>query len=67
MTRVMNIDDALREADVAVILTEWPVFSELRPHDFSALMHGRTIVDARYLLDPESFANAGFRVISIGR
>lgn len=67
MTRVMNIDDALREADVAAILTEWPVFSELRPHDFSGLMHGRTIVDARYLLDSESFANAGFRVISIGR
>jgi UDPglucose 6-dehydrogenase len=67
MSRVMSIDDALREADVAAILTEWPEFSELKPHDFSGLMHGKTIVDARYLLDPESFANAGFRVISIGR
>jgi UDPglucose 6-dehydrogenase len=67
MTRVRSIDDALREADVAAILTEWPVFAELRPHDFSGLMHGKTIVDARYLLDSESFANAGFRVISIGR
>jgi UDPglucose 6-dehydrogenase len=66
-TRAQSLQEALRGADVVAILTEWPEFADLQPDELAKKMAGRTIVDTRYVLDPDYFRSAGFEVISLGR
>jgi UDPglucose 6-dehydrogenase len=59
--------DALENADAAVIVTEWPEFTEL---DWSAVaerMAGGLIVDGRNCVDPRAVAGAGLAYEGIGR
>jgi UDPglucose 6-dehydrogenase len=65
--RVDSLVDAIRDADVVAILTEWSEFAELQPDLVASHMRGDTIIDGRYLLNKQDFAAAGLSVISIGR
>lgn len=59
--------DAVRDADVLVIATEW---NEFRKPDYSILratMKKPLIFDGRNLFDPETIASEGFEYHSIGR
>ena len=59
--------DALEGADAAVIVTEWPEFTEL---DWSAAadhMAGRLIVDGRNCVDPGRVVGAGLLYEGMGR
>lgn len=59
--------EATRGADVLVILTEWDELRNVMPSTIASTMNGRTIVDARNLLDRDSWRDAGFTHIGIGR
>jgi UDPglucose 6-dehydrogenase len=59
--------DAIREADAAVIVTEWPELASLPLAEAREAMHTPFIVDGRNLLDPEAVRAAGFRYAGIGR
>ena len=59
--------DALEGADAAVVVTEWPEFSELDWKAVSDRMAGRLIVDGRNCLDPKAVAAAGLAYEGIGR
>ena len=59
--------DALRGADAAVLLTEWPEFAELDWNQAASEMAEARIVDARNLLDPEQLRAAGFVYEGLGR
>ncbi len=62
-----SAEDALRDADGAILVTEWPQFVEL---DWAALgksMKTPLLVDGRNLLDPTTLAAAGFVYEGIGR
>lgn len=61
-----TIADALRGADAAVIVTEWPEFAVLTPVDFNGLRL-KTVIDLRNLFDPELMAEAGINYFSVGR
>ena len=52
--------------NVVAILTEWSEFADFNPAEYAALMAGTSIVDARYILDVERFANVGINVRSLG-
>ena len=65
--RVDSMSDALRDADVLAVLTEWPEFMSLEPQKCRSLMRGRVIVDGRYILDPKKFGVVGVTVRSVGR
>jgi UDPglucose 6-dehydrogenase len=42
--------EALREGDLAILMTEWPEYLELQPADFTEIMRNPTVVDpARFL------------------
>jgi UDPglucose 6-dehydrogenase len=59
--------DALEGADAAVIVTEWPEFTEL---DWSAVaerMTGGLVVDGRNCVDPRAVTSAGLAYEGIGR
>ncbi len=62
-----TILDALRGADAAVIVTEWPELEGLASPESLAAMRTPLIIDGRNLLDPEAVRAAGFEYEGIGR
>lgn len=67
LTVAQNIDQALLDADIAVLVTEWPEFVVLDPRNVGDLMKHKRIVDARNVLDAQSWRAAGFHYSSLGR
>jgi UDPglucose 6-dehydrogenase len=59
--------EALKGADAAVLVTEWPEFSELDWAAAAERMAGRLVVDGRNALDPEAVQAAGLTYEGIGR
>jgi UDPglucose 6-dehydrogenase len=59
--------DAVRGADAAVIVTEWPELEGLASPETLEAMRTPLVVDGRNLLDPEAVRAAGFRYEGIGR
>jgi UDPglucose 6-dehydrogenase len=59
--------DALRDADAAVIVTEWEELVGLVAPELRDAMRTPLIVDGRNLLDPDEARAAGFVYESIGR
>jgi UDPglucose 6-dehydrogenase len=62
-----TILDAVRDADAAVIVTEWPQLATLASAEVREAMANPLIVDGRNLLDPEATQAAGFAYEGIGR
>ena len=62
-----SVDEAMREGDVLVILTEWPEFRSLDFEQVKELLSGSVIVDTRNLLDPQSVRAAGLDYDGVGR
>ncbi|MEY4040361.1 MAG: hypothetical protein RLZZ52_1229 [Actinomycetota bacterium] len=62
-----NLDQALLDADIAVLVTEWPEFVQLDPRRVGDLMAYKRIVDARNVLDPAQWRAEGFHYSSLGR
>jgi UDPglucose 6-dehydrogenase len=59
--------DAVRGADAAVIVTEWPELATLASEEVRDAMRTPLIIDGRNLLDPEAVRAAGFEYEGIGR
>ena len=59
--------DAVRDADAAVIVTEWPELATLASAEVRDAMARPLIIDGRNLLDPEATQAAGFAYEGIGR
>jgi UDPglucose 6-dehydrogenase len=62
-----SVGDALDGADAAILVTEWPEFSELEWGELARRMANPLIVDGRNFLDPERLRRAGFTYEGIGR
>jgi UDPglucose 6-dehydrogenase len=62
-----SVLDAVRDADAAVIVTEWSELESLASAEVRDAMRNPLIVDGRNLLDPQSVRDAGFEYEGIGR
>jgi len=62
-----TILDAIRDADAAVILTEWPELEGLASAESRQAMRTPLIIDGRNLLDPQAVRAVGFVYEGIGR
>jgi UDPglucose 6-dehydrogenase len=62
-----SLIDAVRDADAAVIVTEWAELEGLASEEVREAMRTPLIVDGRNLLDPEAVRAAGFDYEGIGR
>jgi UDPglucose 6-dehydrogenase len=62
-----SIDDAIRAADVIVLVTEWGAYRSLDPTDVSAITGARAIIDGRNVLDPAAWRAAGWDYRGLGR
>jgi UDPglucose 6-dehydrogenase len=62
-----SVLEAVRDADAAVIVTEWAELRELASQQVREAMARPLIIDGRNLLDPEAARRAGFAYEGIGR
>jgi len=62
-----SVLDAVRNADAAVIVTDWPELRSLASPEVRQAMARPVIVDGRNLLDPEAAHAAGFVYEGVGR
>jgi UDPglucose 6-dehydrogenase len=62
-----TILDAIRDADAAVILTEWPELEGLASAESREAMRTPLVIDGRNLIDPKAVRAAGFAYEGIGR
>jgi UDPglucose 6-dehydrogenase len=62
-----TVIDAVRDADAAVVVTEWAELRELASAEVRAAMRNPLIVDGRNILDPEAVRSAGFAYEGVGR
>ena len=58
---------ALEGADAAILVTEWPEFTELDWTSLASAMRTPLMVDGRNFLDPDAMRAAGFTYEGIGR
>ncbi len=59
--------DAVDGADVTVVLTEWPEFTDLDLDKVADVMRGDAVVDCRNLLDGAACRDAGLYYDGVGR
>jgi UDPglucose 6-dehydrogenase len=59
--------DAAENADLVVILTEWPEYRSLDLVRLSEVMRGETLIDTRNLLDPATVESSGLHYLAVGR
>ncbi|MBN7792855.1 UDP-glucose dehydrogenase family protein [Microbacterium sp. 2216-1] len=61
-------DEALRDADAVVVVTEWDEYRrEMSPQHAAELVTGRIIVDGRNCLDAAAWRDAGWTYYGMGR
>ena len=62
-----SVDDALRDAEAVVLVTEWREFRDLDPVATAELVDGTVVVDGRNVLDPAAWRGAGWTYYGLGR
>jgi UDPglucose 6-dehydrogenase len=67
VTFASSVLDAVRDADAAVIVTEWPEVASLATPEAHAAMRTPLVVDGRNVLDPETMRALGFTYEGVGR
>lgn len=61
------VEEALQDANICFVFTEWKEMKDLTPGDFKARMHTPLVYDGRNLYVPEDMKAAGVEYYSIGR
>ncbi|HEX2893904.1 MAG TPA: UDP-glucose/GDP-mannose dehydrogenase family protein [Marmoricola sp.] len=64
---VETVDDALRDADLVMVLTDWEEFRSLDPVAAVALVRAPRVIDGRLVLDPDKWRAAGWQLRALGR
>jgi UDPglucose 6-dehydrogenase len=61
-----SLAEAARDAQVVLLLTEWPEFAALTPGQLDGMVAQRNIIDARNVLDPAQWREAGWEYRALG-
>ena len=64
---VDNPEDALRDANICFIFTEWGEIKAIEPHKYKELMKTPLVYDGRNIYNPEEMKDSGVEYYSIGR
>ena len=64
---VTTLDEAAKDADIVLLLTEWKQYRELDPEALAEITAGRTIIDGRNVLDSATWREAGWEYRGLGR
>ncbi|MFJ3391301.1 UDP-glucose dehydrogenase family protein [Leifsonia aquatica] len=60
-------EEAAADADIVVLITEWPEFRGIDPVAFGAIVGEKRVIDGRNVLDPASWRAAGWSYRGLGR
>lgn len=60
-------EDALKDADCLVVVTDWDEFKEMDLEKIYKLMKNHNIVDGRNIYDPKRAKDLGFSYLGVGR
>ncbi|MFD1824934.1 UDP-glucose dehydrogenase family protein [Mumia zhuanghuii] len=64
---VADVKQAVADADLVLLLTEWREYVDLDPTELAIQVRSTTIIDARNVLDPQAWRNAGWTYRGLGR
>ncbi len=64
---VSSAKEALKDAHICFVFTEWKEFRDLTPADFMEHMHTPLVYDGRNIYDDKAMKDAGVEYYSIGR
>ena len=67
ITYCLNPQDAAKNSDALIIITEWNEFKQLDLPEIKRLMKGSYIFDGRNIYDPQKVKKLGFTYKGIGR
>lgn len=62
-----SVENAVRNADLVLLLTEWSEYKHLDPSALKDLVSTATIIDGRNVLDLQAWRAAGWQVEALGR
>jgi len=63
---VLKLEEAVKDSDCIILITDHPEFKEINPKEMSSLMRTKNIIDTRNILDAERWKGAGFKVKMLG-
>ncbi len=66
LTYADSTEEAVRDVEAVLHLTEWPEFRQLDPEALGALVATRLIIDGRNCLDKEAYRAAGWTYLGLG-
>ncbi|MFM2020116.1 MAG: hypothetical protein RL718_697 [Actinomycetota bacterium] len=67
LAREAEMVEALREADLVILGTEWKQYKEADPEILGSVVASKNIIDGRNVLDVEAWQAAGWKVTALGR
>jgi UDPglucose 6-dehydrogenase len=62
-----TVEEAVRDAEVVLLLTEWPEYVALDPAELRTMVAVPRIIDGRNCLDPATWRAAGWAYRALGR
>jgi UDPglucose 6-dehydrogenase len=62
-----SLEEAVEQADLVMLLTEWAIFRAMDPDTIGARVAQRNLVDGRNVLDPAQWRAAGWAYRALGR
>ncbi|WIM70811.1 UDP-glucose dehydrogenase family protein [Corynebacterium suedekumii] len=62
-----TVEEALDEADIVVLATEWQQFRDLDPVATGELVNNKVIIDGRNVLPVQAWQDAGWNIQALGR
>jgi len=67
LTFAEDVRGAALDADVLLVLTDWPHYSALDPFEIGTSVRRKAVVDTRHALDVEAWRSAGWDYVAPGR
>ena len=67
VTFVENAYDAVKNAELLIVVTEWNEFKELDLKKVKSLMKAPNLIDGRNIYSPEKAKALGFEYVGVGR
>jgi UDPglucose 6-dehydrogenase len=62
-----SVESACAAADLTMVLTEWPSFGRIDPVALGGVVGRRVVLDARLVIEPDRWRDAGWQVHALGR
>ncbi|AKV59566.1 UDP-glucose dehydrogenase family protein [Corynebacterium riegelii] len=62
-----SLDDALRNAELVILATEWQEFKEMEPGWVAGVVDKQKLIDGRNVLPAEAWHAAGWEIQALGR